>query len=160
MESSPDDVPMSLRFEPETVVVFNFYVRLGTSLGLVCCAGFTPSPQDPFVRLMSVQFASARNRGNVRRCGAQPNTAQFRPESKRCPNCLGYHPGFFQSGTLFRPLPCIIVVTLVGCFCERVNLVISLDLLPLLSRSRLVKVPVRFDPSDLFHVWPVRATVG
>ena len=109
MESSPDDVPMSLRLEVEAVVVFNVMCIWALPwgwFGALASQCGTPGPafEDPFVRLLSVQFASARNRGNIRRCGAHPNTAQFRPESKRCPNCLGYHPSLFQCGTMFRPL--------------------------------------------------------
>ena len=98
-----------------------------------------PALEDPFVRLLSAQLASARSRGNVRRDGAQPNTAQLGLESKRCSNCLGYHPSFSGlARCFFHPLPCIIVVTLEDCFCERVNLVVSSDFLSFLSRGRLV----------------------
>ena len=108
---------MLLRFEPETVVVFDvlyiwplpwgWFVALASPLrhSGAQCAAPGPAIEDPFVRLLSAQFASARNRGNVRRRGAQPNTAQFRPESKRCSNCLCYRPKSFPVWHVVSPTP-------------------------------------------------------
>ena len=43
-KSSPDDVSMPVRFEPKAVMIVHCSARLGTSLGLACCAGFFLSP--------------------------------------------------------------------------------------------------------------------
>ena len=110
--------------------------------------------------LLSTHLTAVRNHSTTRRGGAQPHTAQPGLETKRGSNCLGNHPHLFQCGALFRPLPRIIVMTLEGCFCECVNLIVSLDLLPFLGRGCLVKCSMRLDPFDLFHVGPVRVSIG
>ena len=172
MERSPDDVPMTLRFEPKAVVVFNVvHVRafswswLGVLAPSFCHSGAQcTSPgfafKSPSVGLLSTRLTAVGNHSTTRRGGAQPHTAQSGPESKRGSNCLGNHPRLFQSGALFRPLPRIIVMTLEGCFCERVNLIVSLTLLSFLGRGCLVKCSMRLDPFDLFHVGPVLFSIG
>ena len=86
--------------------------------------------KSPSVALLPALLTAVRNHSSTRRGGAQPHTAQPGPVSKRGPNCLGNHPRLFQSGALFRTLPRITVMTLEGCFCECVDLIVSLDLLP------------------------------
>ena len=51
-------------------------------------------------------------------------------------------------------------MTLEGCFCERVSLIVSLNILLFLSRGCLVKCSMRLDPFDLFHVGPVLVSIG
>ena len=171
MERSPDDLAMPLRFEPVPVAEFNvlciwalpwgWFVSLAPPLrhSGAWCAPSGPALENPNVRVLSVCLDWARSRANARRRGAEPNTAQPWSESNCCPNCLGHHSSFLHFGTLFRPLPCIVIVILEGCFSKRVNLIVSLDLLSFLSRSRLVQVLVRSDPPDFYHIRPVRVTV-
>ena len=172
MECSPDDVPMTLRLELKSVVVFSImFVRRFSWGGLLCwvlrLATLEQSVHRQALRskvhLWSCCLRISQRLGvhsTTRRGGAQPHTAQSGPESKRGPNCLGFHPSLFQYGALFRPLPRIIVVTLEGCFCERVNLVVSLDFLPFHAGGCLVKCSMRSDPSDFFHIGPVRVSTG
>ena len=110
--------------------------------------------------LLPARFTAFGVHSTTWRGGAQPHTAQSGPESKRGSNCLGNHPRLFPSGALLRPLPRIIVMTLEGCFCERVSLIVSLNLLLFLSRGCLVKCSMRLDPFDLFHVGPVLVSIG
>ena len=71
MESSPDGVPLPLRFEPETVVVLNvlyiwalpwgWFVALASLIrpSGAQCATPDPALEYPFVRLLSAQLDSS-----------------------------------------------------------------------------------------------------
>ena len=87
-KASPTDVSKPLHFEPEAVVVFNvLYVWPVPSdwfvplTSLLCHSGTrctTPGPalENPHMRLLPAQLASARSRGNVQRRGAQASMGQ------------------------------------------------------------------------------------
>ena len=172
MKCSPGDVPLPLRLELKSVVVLSIaFVRtfswrwpvvLSSPLGHSGAQYATPGLafKSPPVGLMYAHFTTFGVHSTIRRSGAQSHAAKSGPEGERGSHCLGNHPCLFHPGALLRPFPRIIVMTLEGCFCERVSLIVSLNLLLFLSRGCLVKCSMRLDPFDLFHVGPVLVSIG
>ena len=144
--------------------------RLGIFLGLACCVGSfllplwnmvysaRPCVQRP---ICGVAVYASHNGQESQHHSAGRSATPHGPAWAReqaWPQLSG------QSSTSF-PVWRAVSPTLTyhrheGCFCECVDLIVSLDLLPFLGRGCLVKCSMQPDPFDLFHVGPVRVSKG
>ena len=170
MERSQMTCPWLCAFEPKAVVVFNVLHDVDIFLGLACCVGSfllplwnivysaMPCVQRPICGVAVYASHSGQGftapLGGAARNPTRPSLGQRASVDQLSGQSSTSFPVWRAHSHVF------IVMTLEGCFCECVNLIVSLDLLPFLGRGCLVKCSMRPDPLDLFHVGLVRVSIG